>query len=311
MAGERAVEQSTEQNLTAEQQQEADEAFSAGYGEPAAKAADESKPVETATPGEAAPAKKEEAAAAPAAAEPVLINGMPEAEWNAAVARAATPLVEAARAEIRKNFGQIGEVNKALKEIREQIAAGRSTTASRKKITAEALKRVDEELPGLGTALAADLAEFLDSPAVAAEAATAQANAEARGQVFDAEAFFSTKIGPALAQLEARANERAELRIVKSMHRDFDQVVASPEFGSWLGTLPAEEQTRIRDSEDGFVAADAVTDFKAWRTAQQQAKAKNKDRLKGAITPQGDRQPASHVSNDEEAAFAAGYDSVK
>ena len=301
MSGDQAVAQTAEQTQAAAV--EAEEAFSAGYGEPEAKAPGEQSPAENATNEGAQPVK--EAAAAPAVVQPVLINGMPEAEWNAAVARAATPLVEQARAEIRKNFGQIGEVNKALKEIRDNIAAGGST-ASRKKLTAEALKRVNEELPGLGDALALDLAEFLDSPATAAKAA-----AEASGQVFDAEAFFSTKIGPALSQLEARANERAELRIVKSMHRDFDQVVISPEFVAWLGTLPAEEQTRIRESEDGFVAADAVTDFKAYRKAQGQAKANNQNRLQSALTPSGDKQPGSHIANDEESAFDAGFKSVR
>lgn len=306
MSGEQAASSKVaEQDQAA---QEAEAAFSAGYGEPDAKASDQPDPAETATTDSSKAAKAVEPV--PAKPEPVLINGVPEAEWNAAVAKAATPLVEQARAEIRKNFGQIGEVNKALKEIREQLAAGGSTV-SRKKITAEALKRVNEELPGLGDALAQDLADFLDSPAVAAQAATAQAAAEAKGQTFDPKAFFETMIGPALAQVEARTNERAELRIVKSMHRDFDQVVASPEFSAWLGTLPAEEQAHIRDSEDGFVAADAVTDFKAWRTAQQQAKTKNQNRLTRAVTPQGDAVPSSHIANDEESAFDAGFKSVR
>jgi hypothetical protein len=303
-----AVAETTEQIQAAEAL--ADEDLSAGFGKPEAPASDKPKPAEASTTGGAEPAKKEETAPAPAEVKPVLINGMPEAEWNAAVARAAGPLIEQARAETRKNFGQIGEMNKALKEIRDTIAAGGSTV-SRKKLTAEALKRVNEELPGLGDALAADLAEYLDSPAVAAAAATAKSDAESKGQTFDTEAFFNTKIGPALAQLETRANERAELRIVKSMHRDFDVVVRSPEFGAWLGTLSAEEQTNIRDSEDGFVAADAVTNFKAARDAQVKAKAKNETRLRSALTPSGDRQLESHIAIDDEAAFETGYNQRK
>ena len=287
------------------EQVEADEAFSAGFGDAPAQAATETGPVEGAST-EAKPVT-DKTVAAP---EPVLINGVPEAEWNAAVAKAAGPLVEQARAEIRKNFGQIGEVNKALKDIQAKLAAG-GTPAARKKLTSEALKRVNEELPGLGDALAQDLSEFLDSPAVAAEAAAAKETAEAKGQTFDPEAFFTQKIGPALAQIEDRANQKAELRIVKSVHRDFETVVQSPEFAGWLGTLPAERQKTIRESDDGFIAADAVTEFKAHRDKSVKAKADKTNRLESALTPSGDRRPSSHVSNDEDADFDKGYKSVK
>lgn len=291
------------------EQIEADAAFSAGFDEaPVVDTVPETNPAENATTEQ--PKKEAKPEAAPAAV-PVLINGVPEAEWNAAVAKAAGPMVEQARAEIRKNFGQIGEINRTLTELKSSIAAGNQSAASRKKLTAEALKRVNEELPGLGDALAQDLAEFLDGPDVAAQAAAAQAKAESKGQTFDSEAFFTSKIGPALESLEARANERAELRIVKSMHRDFDRVVASAEFGAWLVTLPTEEQTRIRESEDGFVAADAVTEFKAHREKQVKGKTNKQNRLEGALTPSGDKTPSSHVDNDEDAAFEKGFKSVK
>ncbi len=118
-----------------------------------------------------------------------------------------------------------------------------------------------------------------------AEADKAQASAEAKGQTFDPEAFFATKIGPALEQLEARANERAELRIVKSVHRDFETVVKSPEFSSWLTALPEDRQKTIRESDDGFVAADAVTEFKAWRDKAAKQKADKANRLESMKKP--------------------------
>lgn len=302
-----AVAEPQETTLVPSSAEQEEAEFSAGFDEAPASAATETTPAEGSAT-EQSPSQPAEPAPAPA---PVLIGGMSEAEWNAAVAKAAAPLVEQARAETRKNFGQIGEIKAALNDLKSAIAAGNQSNASRKKLTADALKRVNEELPGLGDALAQDLAEFLDSPAIAAEAAVAQARAESKGQTFDPEAFFTTKIGPALESLEARANERAELRIVKSIHRDFDQVVASPDFVAWLGALPAEEQTRIRESEDGFVAADAVTAYKAVRAKQAQGKTNKQNRLEGALTPSGDKTPSSHVDNDEEAEFAKGYKSVK
>lgn len=282
---------------------EADQAFSAGFDEAPAQAATEQKPVESA---DTKTTEEGKTVAAPAE-KPVLIGSMPEAEWNAAVAKAAAPAIEAARAETRKAFGQYGELKKTLTDLQGKLAAGGST-AVRKKLTADALKRVNEELPGMGDALAQDLSDFFDYDA---EVATAKATAEAKGETFDAEAFFTTKIGPALEALEARANERAELRIVKSIHRDFDKVVKSAEFGTWLGTLPLEEQTLIRESEDGFVAADAVTAFKAAQEKANKGRAANQTRLEAALTPSGDRQPASHAQLDDEATFDHGFKTTK
>lgn len=291
---------------------DADAALSAGFGAPPADAGATQDSAEGAgevkeQSGEAKPATVP-TTPEPAKA-PVLIHGVPEEEWNAAVAKAAGPLVEAQKAEIRKNFGQIGELKKAIDALKGIIAAGGNT--SRKKLTPEMLKRVNAELPGMGDAFAQDLAEFFDSPGVAADAAEAKAAAEAKGQTFDPDAFFNTKIGPALEQLEARTNERAELRIVKSIHRDFDQVMQSKEFSDWLGTLPEPERIRIRNSEEGVVAADAVTDFKAYRDAEAKKKQKGQARLAGAVPVNGDRQPREHLDQDEETQMAAGFKQVR
>lgn len=286
-------------------------AFAAGYDAAPAPAATEAQPAGNAASTDGQDKAQAKAPAEPAPAQPVLIGGMTEADWNAAVAKAAGPLVEKALAENRKNFGQIGELKTTLKTLQDKLQAG-GTPAARRKLTADALKRVNEELPGLGDALAQDLSEFLDSPAVAAEAAIEKANAEAKGQTFDPEAFFTNKIGPALTELEARANERAELRIVKSIHRDFDTVVKQPEFVEWLGTLPVEEQTRIRESDDGFVAADAVTAFKDAMAKRDKGRGKNQARLEEALTPSGDRQPSNRLINDdEEADFEKGFKQVR
>jgi len=205
---------------------------------------------------------------------------------------------------VRKVYSKIGEMNRTVQDLTKKLSTG---TASRK-FTADALKRVSDELPGLGEALAADLSAIFDGPQAAAEQQQAQATAEAQGKTFDPEAYFAEKLAPALQAFEARANEKAELRIVKSVHRDFDTVVKSPEFGTWLGTLTAERQKEIRESEDGFVAADAVTEFKGWKEKAAKAAAGKKTRLEQAIPAQSSgATPVRTTTNDEEADFAAGY----
>lgn len=255
-----------------------------------------SEPKAQAKPEEKTEAKPEEK---PAEQKPTLIGGMSEQDWNAAVAKAAG--IDALRQEIRKNFGQYGEVKRSLDDLAQKFAAGSQSGAARKKITAEMLKRVNEELPGLGDALAQDLSEVLG----AAEAA--EKKAEDQGKAFNPDAFFAEKLAPALKELEARANERAELRIVKSIHRDFDTVVKSEEFRGWLDALPADRQKEIRESEDGFVAADAVTEFKDHSAKQKKAKEQKKTRLESAVTPQGAPSAAGPTPKDEDADFDQGF----
>lgn len=285
------TEEVLEQQQT-EEQAEAD--FGKGFGAAPEQSAPEQKTEEkteaTATETEA---PKQEAKAE----EPVRIAGMTEEEWNAAVGKATGTQVEELRKEIRKNFGQIGDLTRTVNELK----AARGNTAAGRRITAEALKRVNEELPGLGAALAADLQEIMGGADVA------QAAAEAKGQTFDPEKYFSEKVVPALQQLEARNNERAELRIVKSVHRDFDAVVKTPEFSAWLKTMPEDRQKEIRESEDGFVAADAVTEFKTWRDKQGKTKQQQKSRLEAAVTPNGVPNAAGPQPTDEDAEFNKGF----
>lgn len=238
---------------------------------------------------------------AQAQAKPTLIAGMTEEQWNAAVAKAVD--AETLRKEVRQNFGQIGELKRTLGEINTKLAAGAGSGAARK-ITAAMLKRVNEELPGLGDALAQDLSEVLGSAEVA------QAKAESQGKAFDPDAYFKDAIVPALEKLEARANDRAELRIVKSIHRDFETVVKSPEFGGWLKTLPEPRQKEIRESEDGFVAADAVTEFKGYVEKQKKAKEQKTTRLEAAVTPQGAAQAGGPIQKDDEALFNDGFNTA-
>lgn len=231
------------------------------------------------------------------AAEPARIAGMTEEEWNAAVAKATGSQVEELRKEIRQNFGQIGNLTRTVNELK----AARGNATAGRKITADLLKRVNEELPGLGQALAADLQEIMGG------AEEAQANAEAKGQAFDPEKYFSEKVVPALQELEARNNEKAELRIVKSIHRDFDAVVKSEDFSGWLKTLPEDRQREVRESEDGFVAADAVTEFKTWRDRTKKDKTSKQTRLEAAVSPQGVPAGGGPQPTDEDAEFNAGF----
>lgn len=290
----------TEATVEAPTAEQEDADFAKGFDSAAAvapadtKAEQKPEPQAETKPEEKVEAKPEEK---PVEQKP-LIAGMTEEQWNAAVAKAVD--AEGLRTEVRKNFGQIGELKRTITELSQKLSASATPGAARK-ITAAMLKRVNEELPGLGDALAQDLSEALGAAEVA------QQKAEDQGKAFDPKAFFTESVLPALQQVEARANERAELRIVKSIHRDFETVVKTPEFATWLGTLAPARQKEVRESEDGFVAADAVTEFKKYSDEQKKAKAKKQTRLEAATTPQGAGQAGGPTPKDEDAEFNAGF----
>lgn len=296
---------------SAEAEKAADAEFSKGFD----KAQGEKLSPETKTPE-----KKVEAAPAAAATETTpasevktevktgetpaqnkgpLIAGMTEDEFKAALAKGGQAK-DHVDAEVRKVFSKIGEINRTVQELAKNLSAGKSG----RKITAEALKRVNEELPGLGDALAQDLSEILGSTEVA------QAAAEAKGQVFDPEAYHAEKLAPALQAMEARiakVSEEAQTELLEFMHPDFESVLKGDDFKAWLLTLPEDRRKTVVESPRAVVAGKAITEFKTWKEAAAKEAAKKKSRLEGAVTPQGAGAPPSQRSQDDDADFSAGY----
>lgn len=258
---------------------------------------------------EAAPAAKTEEppkAEDPPAKTGTLIAGMTEEELKAALGKSGE--VEArVNAEIRKVFGQYGELNRTIKELKDSMAAG---PGAARKLT---LTKLRAEFP--------DLADALESDLSAADTATAEAKAEAKtqGTPFDPEAYFAEKVSPALKEAEDRANRNAELRILKYAHPDYQTVlyadpknrVYTPEFEAWNKSQTPERQKAIQESEDAIEIAGFVTEFKGWKAAQAKAAEGKKTRLEKAVTPTGSGQAAPPAQNDEDADLAAGFKQVR
>lgn len=258
-----------------------------------AEAKPEEKPADT-------PAPKPEEKTPPV--EEPRIAGMTEAELKAALAKGgeAKALVET---EVRKVFGKLGEITRTIQDLQKNLSAGGSKAG--RKITADLLKRVNDELPGLGDALAQDLSEILGGGAEEAKTA-----AEQKGQQFDEAKYHAEKVAPALAALEARISteaEKAQLELVTYIHSDFETVVQSDDFKKWLDTLAQKRRDEVLGSPRAIVAAQAVTDFKAWKEKAAKEAQKQKNRLEGAITPRGGGAPPSPQQPDEEADFTAGF----
>lgn len=299
-----------------------DKDFAAGFGK-----AQEAKAISTEPPAQASsaqasePAQSTEAQPSSDAQEPAQPAGesgpteKTEAEqlrefFAAELARRDQEnkaALEALRADLRKNFGQIGEVKSTTAALRSEIAA-RNPSKLDPVLVEQLAKDADEELPGLGAVLKKHLPAMLqgNAGAVAQVTEAAKAAAQEQGTAFNPTEFYEKSIAPALAQLETRVNVAAELRVVKALHRDFDQVMKDPAFAAWIATLPAERQTYYRDSEDGLVAAEAITEFKAAKEAAAKDKDRKQNRLEAAVQPKGaPRQPAEPPNDDDD--FLKGF----
>lgn len=268
--------------------------FAAGFNQVAAARTEQNEPPRIEAVAKEAPAIQAEAQ--PAVAEP------PDPLESLKSENAA--LKTALEQESRKLNGKIGELNGLIQGIRKDLPAGKAG----RKITAEMLRRVDEELPGLGKAFAEDFAAIFDS--AEANAPAAQAAAEARGQSFDAEGYFSQKLAPALQAMEARMTEAAQAEMLEALQPGYEATVKKPEFAAWLKTLPAERQQTVLNSNRAVVAVNALKEFSEWVTKAEKDKARNKNRLEGAMTPRSGAGAHASPLEDDEAGFSQGFNSI-
>lgn len=174
--------------------------------------------------------------------------------------------------EVRKVHNKIGELNRTIQDLAKSLATSK-TPAARKAITAEMLKEVNDELPGLGDALAKSLGRIFDSPEGTAEMLQAKAAAEAKGQEFDPEKYFAEKVAPALKDAEARSAAQLptmmadlEQKIYLNIaHKGWDKTVKTPEFIAFAyegGPTEAERRAMSQlEATDPAQAERLLTDY--------------------------------------------------
>ena len=106
-------------------------------------------------------------------------------------------------------------------------------------------------------------------------------------------------------------DRKMERRLLTRDHRDWEQVVAGPEFAAWKdGVLKPEDAAALDESWDADFISGKITEFKAYKaeaavkaaTAERQAaEAKLKqERLNSAIPPRGNPRTGAVSSGDNE-----------
>ena len=181
-----------------------------------------------------------------------------------------------------KVFGTLGNLKQSIEAIRSQPA----TQATRVNLEGK-LSRLEAEFPEMAALLREDLSEAFDSAP------------QGSGSV-DIEKI----IGERLAERE----KTLEMRLVGMRHKDWREVVKTPEFDQWKGTLPPDELESLGESWNADEIADGLDRFKIWRDASVEKRQNRQQKLQAAITPKGGRQATTSTETD---AFLAGFKSVR
>lgn len=111
-------------------------------------------------------------------------------------------------------------------------------------------------------------------------------------------------VKPALTELD----RKWEMRALKRVHPDWQEVSQSDDFKAWVPTLPEAEQQKLATSWDSDFLADTLTKFKASKkpaaTPAPAPASSRKDVLQSAITPRG---TVAHQGADDNDEFLAGF----
>ncbi len=299
-----------------EPQEDTEAAFAAGFSgthdtvaaAPEVKTVSEAKP-ETKPDSPSTPQTEPAAAPAPAA-EPVKFGGMSEDEFKALVSK--IPALEqqlpgiqqAVQEEIRKIYGKFGELNRTIEALR----AGR-------KVTAAQMKRLNQEFPEIAGMLADDLNEAWAIPepqtdqTAQGQPQTAPPSAAPAPQALqqaDIQKLIEGSVQSAVAGISAQAERKA----LALAHPDWEEVAQSPEFATWLQSLPSEQARIYAESEDAKVAAEAFSLFKQAKQAKVTTRQTKQDRLQRAVAPTGEAAPKPDTIDDEQA-FVMGFQSQR
>lgn len=184
-------------------------------------------------------------------------------------------------------FGKIGGIERALNE-RKGVAVG--------KLSGAEFKRLGEANFGeFATLLADDLSEILASKITAAPAAAAIEPARV-------EEIINARV--------EKVKQEMQVDRLDDLQADWREVVYTPAFSKFVGTLPEADRTRLNGWDARFIAK-KVTEFKAAsapKPAPKPADTTRKNRLAEAVTPRGVGGHAPAPSSDDD--YMAGIKSA-
>lgn len=180
---------------------------------------------------------------------------------------------------IRKLHGEIGNINRTLKQMQTADAPDSDELSA-------ALKQAEEA--------AAEYPE-LAGPQVKVlkllQASIANKTAE------------RPDLSATISQAVIERKRQDDIEALADEHPDYRDVYASSEFQTWLSSKPAAYQEKLNSTWNPAIASRGLTEFKEARKAQE----RKQNRLAAAVAPQGVQQRAQSSTLPDEAGFNAGY----
>lgn len=188
---------------------------------------------------------------------------------------------------VRKLYGEIGNINRTLQQMQEALPKPAPVKDSLTAAMEEA-DHLAEEYPELAGPLVKVMKEVAKT-----KPAQEQAAPVVTPDVIE-------------QQVAAKLRQQAEEALAYD-HPDFSKVIDSPEFNAWVNAKPADQQARIRNTENPSLASRFLTEFKESQRQQQQVQQQKTNRLANAITPKGVPQPPAKSKLTEDEEVWAGY----
>ena len=184
-------------------------------------------------------------------------------------------------AEQRKMYGEIGNINRTLK----QLQTAKEAPADSDELAA-AIKKAEE--------VASDFPE-IGGPLVHA--------LKVLGSKQQVVPDLDERIQKAV--LEDRQKTAIELR--DEAHPDRHELKETPEFKAWFASKTPEYQEKINLTWNPAVLSQCFTDFKKVRDDERAARQKKQNRLDAAVTPKGTPTKAQPSTLSDEQAAMVGY----
>lgn len=185
---------------------------------------------------------------------------------------------------IRKMHGEIGNINRTLKQLQTPAAAPDSDELSAALKDAEA---VAEEFPEMAGPLVKALKAA--KAAIDAKPSSGPVNQADQDEV--------------IARKVIERKRLDDIEALDDAHPDRKEIYASQEFKTWLASKPTAYQEKLQSTWNPVIAGKGLDEFKEARKAQE----RKQNRLAAAVAPQGMQQRAQPSTLPDEAGFAAGY----
>ena len=183
-------------------------------------------------------------------------------------------------------FGKIGELQQKIEALRTRTTG----------LSPKAKERLADEFP--------ELAEMLFDN---------DGDSTAQQSTPDLLKQSDQLAAPDIDTVREELSREFEKKLLTREHRDWEQVVVSGEFKTWLSKQPVEDQQTFVSTWDSSYVSGKLSEYKEFRKKQDEAnkqQEQKKKRLESAITPKGGvsrNKPPGYDLDEEEAAMREAF----